>query len=280
MKRGRGVVMQAAADDHVIVMTSQGEFVRVPFTKPVCIGQEIFYTIKRPPILWKWSIVAALLLAIVSSASQIQKIPGGLVPTYYITLDINPSIELGINAKQRVVSAEGLNQAGVQLLNKMKLTGYSLKQALKDIEEQAELDGYLKAGENEIVVTFSQDDIEDCKQLMLDDIVLEKNLASKNSLDQVIGDVIKETLATVYHVQVWKVPTDVRKQVREAGMTPANYIAVHVDFNHKVGGNKDSSKTAPVTATIERDGYFYELGLEITRPIFDPVKTMHNNSKE
>lgn len=279
MKRGRGVVMQAAADDHVIVMTSQGEFVRVPFTKPVCIGQEVYYTIKRPPILWKWSVVAALLLAIVSSASQIQEIPGGSVPVYFLTLDINPSIELGINSKQRVVTAEGLNQDGVQLLHKMKVIGHSLKQAIKYIEEQAELDGYLRAGENQIVVTFSQDGIEDCKQLMLDDTVA-KNRTSQNSLDQVIGDVIKETLATVYHVQVWKVPTDIRKEVRKAGTTPANYIAVHVDLNQKVAGNKDSSKTAPVTATIERDGYLYELGMEITRPIFDPVKTMHNNSKE
>ncbi len=278
MKRGRGVVVQVAANDHVIVMTAQGEFARVPFTKPVCVGQEIFYTIKRPPALWKWSIVAALFLAIVSSASQIQEIPGGTAPVCFVTLDINPSIELGLNSMQRVVTAEGLNRAGVELLKRKRIIGQDLKQALASIEQQAEQDGYLTPGENKIVMTFSEDGVDDFRQLTFDEIEMTEREEISNNLEILISDVVKQTLATVYHVQVWQVPTNVRQEARKAGVTPANYIAVHVGL--QTVENVDEKKTTPIAATIERDGYVYELGLDITRPIFEPTKTMSISHKE
>ena len=98
MKQGKGIVVEVAARDHVIVMTSQGEFLRVPFSKPVCVGQEIQYTIKRPPFYFKWTVAAVLLLALVGSAGQIADIPGGTTPAFFVTLDINPSIELALTA--------------------------------------------------------------------------------------------------------------------------------------------------------------------------------------
>ena len=69
-----------------------------------------------------------------------------------------------------------------------------------------------------------------------------------------------------------------RQEARKAGVTPANYIAVHVGL--QTVENVDEKKTTPIAATIERDGYVYELGLDITRPIFEPTKTMSISHKE
>ena len=43
------------------------------------------------------------------------------------------------------------------MLSKVKLIGKSFKEAVEIIGQQAELDGYLQAGENEIVVTTTDE---------------------------------------------------------------------------------------------------------------------------
>lgn len=274
MKRGMGIVVEVAAQNQVIVMTSQGEFVRVPFNKPVCVGQEIQYAINKPPVLWKWSIAAVLFLAIATSAGQIYDIPSGDVPAYFVTLDINPSIELAITSDQRVVAVEGLNPEGVHLLNKIRVVGRNFKQAVEIIEAQAERDGYLKAGENEIVITVSRDGAEGYQAIELTDV------ASSSQMEQEISDVIKETLATVYHVKMWRVPSETRDQVREAGLTPAKYIAIHVDFNQGSERAREPGRATQVEATIERNGDYHYFEFEVTRPVLTPVTITRSQSKE
>jgi len=268
MKQGRGIVVEVTPHDHVIIMTPQGEFLRIPFKKPVCVGQEIHYTIKRPPVLWKWSVAAVILLALVGSAGQINTIPGGATPAYFITLDINPSIELAINAEQRVVYADGLNPEGDVLVEKLNLIGRTFKQAIALIENQAELDGYLKPGQNEIVITIAQDGINRLEKVALDD-----SQYLNNGSEAAIEAAVKEILAEAYNVQMWKVPTDTREKARASGMTPAKYIALYVNSQRNDNaGSSNNQSTTPVKVTIERNGDQHSFEIEVTRPVFTPVK--------
>ena len=61
-----------------------------------------------------------LLVASVAAVFIIGALVGGYAflntPVAYMSIDINPSIELGINAFNRVVTAEGLNQDGQTVL--------------------------------------------------------------------------------------------------------------------------------------------------------------------
>jgi len=283
MKQGRGIVVEVTARDQVTVMTPQGEFLRVPFHKPVYVGQEITYTIKRPPFYLKWSIAAVLLVALVGSAGQLREIPGGAVPEAYVTLDINPSVELGLNSGQRVVYADGLNQDGKDLVDKLDLIGSTFKQAVAAIEEQAKRDGYLKPGMNEIVITISQDGVAKCERL--------KDAQSRGDRrEQEIEAVIQETLATAYQVQLWRVPKATREQIREKGMTPAKYIAAYVEPQNTgtasvaaaaastaAGG---SSAVVPVAATVERSGDHHYFEFEVTRPVFPAGRLMRTSGQE
>lgn len=277
MKQGKGIVVEVAARDHVIVMTSQGEFLRVPFSKPVCVGQEIQYTIKRPPFYFKWTVAAVLLLALVGSAGQIADIPGGTTPAFFVTLDINPSIELALNSGQRVVHAEGLNEEGRDLISKIDLVGATFKQAVESIEIQAESEGYLEPGKNEIVVTISQPGIDEYEQVRFND-----PSGPDAGADQEIEAVIKETLGTIYHVQMWRVPADAREKIRETGLTPAKYIAVYVDLESASLPESEKAaagSTTQVTATIERNGDYHYFEFEVTRPVFSSSKFIRT-SKE
>lgn len=268
MKRGKGIVVEISSHNHVIVMTPQGEFMRIPFLKPVTVGQEIQFKIKARPSYWKWSVAAMLLLALASSAAMVNEkvqIPGGNIPAFFVTIDINPSIELAVNKEQRVVGVEGLNQEGVDLLSKVKLIGKSFKEAVEIIGQQAELDGYLQAGKNEIVVTITDENNDQYELIELSTISTPRT----TTYEPQIEDIICDTLATEYNVQMWKVPANVRNKARQAGVTPAAYIAIHVQVDRR---SVDQEKnTNSVVTTIERNGEYHYVEFQVTRPVLTPV---------
>lgn len=270
MKRGKGIVVEVASHNHVIVMTPQGEFVRMPFTKPVSVGQEVHYRKRMRPNYWKWSVAAMLLLALASSAAMVNdklQIPGGSVPTYFVTIDINPSIELAINKEQRVIGVEGLNQDGLALVSKVKLIGRSFKEAVEIIGQQAEHDGYLRSGVNQIVVTIAEEGNVQYELIELKEISTPRSTAYQPELEQVIND----TLATEYQVQLWKVPTNARNKARQAGVTPAAYIATHIQVDTSALDKDNEHRTNSVVATIERNGEYHYVEFQVTRPVLTPI---------
>lgn len=67
----------------------------------------------------------------------------------YVTVEINPGVELVLDAKGNVKSANGLNDDGETLLVDVKLDGKSLDAALEVIVKEAEKTGYLVNAEIE-----------------------------------------------------------------------------------------------------------------------------------
>ena len=85
-------------------------------------------------------------------------------PTAYVGIDVNPSIELGLNCFDRVVSAEGLNQDGQKVLDAAKVTGMSYNDALRQLSASLETDGFLDS-ESAVAVTVMCDDKQRCSNL-------------------------------------------------------------------------------------------------------------------
>lgn len=72
----------------------------------------------------------------------------------YLSVDINPSVELGINAFDRVVSVEGVNQDGMDLIEGYQLKNLSVKDAVCALVQQAAEQNYIaKNGSTVIAVT-------------------------------------------------------------------------------------------------------------------------------
>ncbi len=273
MKRGTGIVVEMATQNRVVVMTSQGEFVRVPFTKPVCVGQEIHFEKKRRPSFWQWSIAAVVFLAIVGSAGMDNErmyIPGGFAPTHYVTIDINPSIELALNREQRIVAVEGLNDDGRSLLYKARVVGSSLKQGVEVISAQARADGYYPSDESEIVVTISSDELDEYEMRKLEQVTLERR---ESSVQYELEDVVRDALASDHHtkVKVWQVPMEVRDELRQAGVTPARYIAVYVERQTMAEQPSERTPATNVTTTLVRNDDVQVFEFQVTRPVLTPV---------
>lgn len=85
-------------------------------------------------------------------------------PVAYVGIDINPSIELGVNYFDRVVSAEGDNADGQDILSEINVVGMTYEEALASLNDSLTNKGYLTANAA-VAVTVMCDDDSRCSSL-------------------------------------------------------------------------------------------------------------------
>ena len=94
-----------------------------------------------------------------------------MTPTAYISIDINPSLELGINRFDRIVSVDGYNEDGDDLAESLNITFMDYSDALDEILSSQSIEDYLSgdalmsltvAGDNETQYTEILDTVETC----------------------------------------------------------------------------------------------------------------------
>lgn len=149
MKPNRGIVMELQKR-RCIVLTSDGRFLKIPLPRGGAeVGQEV--TLNKPvlagfkPLL----AVASLLVAVLAWLAFDMMIPRAAA---YIALDINPSIELGVNGQKEIISARGIDREGEELLGKVSVLHEPLKEGLEKIITGAIEYNYLSPGKNSIVL--------------------------------------------------------------------------------------------------------------------------------
>ncbi|NPV73215.1 MAG: anti-sigma factor domain-containing protein [Pelotomaculum sp.] len=137
-----------------IVLTPQGEYREVPLpgNGPVRAGQEIRLEKKefRPYLNLKHFVAAALLLVFVLAW---QLYPGRVpAAAAYLTIDINPSMELAVSAGRKVVSASALNGDGEKILSKVAVRGRMVDEAVEAIVARAVAENYLAKGSDNVIL--------------------------------------------------------------------------------------------------------------------------------
>ncbi|MCG0277510.1 MAG: anti-sigma factor domain-containing protein [Thermanaeromonas sp.] len=148
----RGLVLDIQGKE-VIVLTPQGEFRRVkaPHSLPG-IGEEITLP-SASPRMWVGVRLALAVAALIFLAFGLARVlePGGVAlaqPSFYVAVDINPSIELAVDKEEKVIEASPLNADGKDLLEGLKLKGQKVQDAIRTVTRAALEKGYLKPGED------------------------------------------------------------------------------------------------------------------------------------
>jgi hypothetical protein len=77
-------------------------------------------------------------------------------PLSYVSLDINPSVELGVNALGQVVTAEGYNEDGKAVLSGIKVTGKNVTEAVSAVVDSAAQKGFIE-NDGIILITAETD---------------------------------------------------------------------------------------------------------------------------
>jgi len=107
--------VEIAPKNKVIILTPQGEFLKIPFRKHVQVGQEIRYTPRKERLSpWQLAAAAVLFLALLGSWPMVSDllVPQPAVPAFTVTLDLDSSFELAVSADGKVLGVEGLNRGG------------------------------------------------------------------------------------------------------------------------------------------------------------------------
>ena len=133
----KAVLDRVKAEDELVEKTER--YLRAKLKGPALV--ESLYFTRRERRMKK------ILVACIAAVLVIGVLAGGYTyletPVAYISLDINPSIELGINALNRVVSAEGANRDGRALLEGQKIISASLTDALDSLISIAAQKNYI-----------------------------------------------------------------------------------------------------------------------------------------
>ncbi|MDE7274471.1 MAG: hypothetical protein K2N95_15700 [Lachnospiraceae bacterium] len=77
-------------------------------------------------------------------------------PVSYISIDVNPSIELAVNCFDRVVSAKGYNEDGQDILNHVPLKNISYQQAIDRLLQDAYYSRFLNRDSQLVVTVISE----------------------------------------------------------------------------------------------------------------------------
>ncbi|MGB8954286.1 MAG: anti-sigma factor domain-containing protein [Tumebacillaceae bacterium] len=253
--QNKGIIMQIA-NGHAIVLTKNREFLKIPLLDGMSVGQEVdvpdiadirkVSEKKRNWFMKTWkqtgAVAACLLLAVGFFGSQ--SLVGSDPKAYaYVSVDINPSIELSIDENHKVVDAKGLNQDGEQVLTDLKLQGVPVEEAISRLAEMAKSKGYLNE-QTEVLITASLAGTADAGS-ELDQI--ENSLVAK--VQQVTS-----TIGAAVDVEGIVVSQDVRKAAQEAGVSPGKYAFYLSAQSNGVDVDLNELKKESIHAIIDKQG--------------------------
>lgn len=82
-----------------------------------------------------------------------------------VGFDVNPSIELDINKREKVISANALNEDADKVLGDMELKGSDIEVAINAIVGSMLKNGYINELQNSLLISVNNDDAEKSRQL-------------------------------------------------------------------------------------------------------------------
>jgi hypothetical protein len=216
----KGIIMEIKSDI-LVMMTSEGEFLtgRKQPNQKYDIGEEIpFFPMRNEPasakrfVKWNWKVSTALLTSIIVILTLFSSAFLQSNQAYaYVSVDINPSMELTLNEKQQVIKITPYNQDAKLLLEELDGWGnMDVSEVTEEIFFLCEEMGFLKENQN-VLITSSF--IEDSNDQREDDLVAEINkFVQEFSTDHNMNITVKET------------SQEMREEASDKGMTAGSLL--------------------------------------------------------
>lgn len=192
-----------------VVMTSDGEFLHVPkqhhHAQP---GDEVIVPDPHMNPVWRWGSIAFAVAAFIAGIVLLLPwmIPSDTKAETYVYIDMNPSLELGINGQQEVVMVRPLNQPARQLMRGMDWQRQNIREFVVSFLERARDRGYIRGKEG---------------------IVL-SGVSDKGSVKPLLEQIRREIrhqphLATALNVYTLPLPKELREKAEGTGLSLGKY---------------------------------------------------------
>ena len=163
-------------------------------------------------------------------------------PIAYVSMDINPSVELGVSIFNKVVSVEAYNEDGKKIIENTDLTKYDIDNAIRKLVLSSVSDGYIKEdGSSFVQITTSTDK---------EDVAVQLGKSLKEAADEALNNNHAKA-----KVETEDVALTSRDEARKLGITPGKFNLIQklqeLDSNITVEDYKESSVEDIQKKTIE-----------------------------
>lgn len=220
MRWQTGIVMERVGR-HVVIMTPEGEFKRVRLKgKNPDIGQEIrvpvqnnlFFTL--PKASWI-AVAAAVIIFMIASPLLTMINQPAEVAVAYVSIDINPSVELTVSNLDNVLAAKSYNTDGERVLTGLDIIGTKYQKAVSDIGKRAVKLGFLgKNASSTFVISVSP-----FSNAKIDKVAMENSLLSS-------ANAVLASNSFNVDVKTLHIPVALRERATEKGLSPAKYAVL------------------------------------------------------
>lgn len=214
----RGTIVEIG-EGSAILLTPEGEFVRVKAGEDAEIGREVEWSVSdRLPVRtaraartrrrFAAGAFAAVLLMLVAALWSFR--PPTVVA--YVSMDINPSMEMGLDAKERVRELNALNPDAEAITRGIAYKGKPVEEVMRILAQKLADAKLLNPGDGEIIIasvrlhTVDED---------WESHVIEKmeSVLRQAGTDEAAGNGNALTIETVY------LPAEVREEAQEQGIS-------------------------------------------------------------
>ncbi|MFJ7508215.1 anti-sigma factor domain-containing protein [Peribacillus simplex] len=237
MKKG---VILSVNKRFVTLLTPEGEFLKTKRQERVYeVGEEITFAPAKQKFTLAFSNFHSSFkkTAVLSIASTFL-ILFSILPSYfsgpvsaYMTIDVNPSIELELDNDLEVLKLTGLNEDGKLVIGQLRdWEGKDIKIVTNRIVETTKQLGYLKGN----------------KQIVVSTTLLKKNKELDKNLKEEIKEISKQDNVSNTKMKVIQATKSDRKQAREQGISTGKYLEKKLNEDkEKVKVNKREPAPAP-----------------------------------
>lgn len=194
-----------------------------------------------------------------------------------VEIDVNPSLRLFINRKERVIKAQALNEDGEGLINGSSLKGQTVQAAVNQVVDSLVEKGYLEreSGEHAVLVSVSGTDTKAAEQIKTAVTADMEAALAQNEVNAVVFDQViqiteeLEELAETYQVSLGK----------------AEFIGQLVQENVPLNENQQDSYSRMMGQTMEEltqeiDQNSYQIGSGVTVIKTDPIASTKRSDAE
>ncbi|MED3758165.1 anti-sigma factor domain-containing protein [Peribacillus frigoritolerans] len=273
MKKG---VILSVNKRFVTLLTPEGEFLKTKRQeREYEVGEEITFSPAKQKFTLAFSNIHSSFkkTAVLSIASTFL-ILFSILPSYfsgpvsaYMTIDVNPSIELELDDDLEVLKLTGLNEDGKLVIGQLKdWKGKDIKAVTNRIVETTKQLGYLKGN----------------KQIVVSTTLMEKNKELDKNLKKEIKEISEQDNVSKTKMKVIQATKNDRKQAREQGISTGKYLEKKLNEDKdKIKVNKREPAPAPVKKVEENVVIPKEKGLTLSKENkSDGEKKKENNEIE
>jgi hypothetical protein len=215
----KGVILEIN-DLYLTLLTPEGEFLRArKLQQDYQVGEEIDFfpemaAAKRKS--FNHSFVNGFKARTIGLAAALMLVMGGLLPVYnsgqvyaYMSIDVNPSIEMAVSEELKVLRIKGYNPEGKEIIKeiadwKKKDAAVVAEMILDKIEEK----GFFKEKNDVVIATVHNGKVKETVD---------------RKLDQKISELKKATQEENLEFKVMEATSKERDDARKKGLTPGVY---------------------------------------------------------